>query len=329
MPTPSVDQMIPLGVGGGGPARGGGGRFSGGTGLIILAGVLQLLGFAIPVVVTTVTPTGEAFEFQWTYETFSLHAPGILGWAFYLPATGMAALVAAFLPTRFLRPALLIVIGAFPLVILHQHPEMQRRLLQRMPLMGWSPDKASALKGLALLAMAVGGGVLATRVPKSVAVVAALVAAAPAALYLGAPLPAEFPGGFAWRSRFDEVMGAQPGEVEAGWSVVAGYYMVVAAFALDVLAIAVGAVLALLSLRPVWRGAGPSVGWCVAASLATSVLVIAGVAIRPLHDVTYEMGNFVRELTFNLKMYLATMSIFLLLPAGLIDLAGRTFGWQY
>ena len=335
MAIQSVDQVIPLGAGGGalstrgGAMSGGGGRFAGGTGLVVLAGVLQLLGFAIPVVVTTTTVEGAVTEFQWTYETFSMHAPGILEWAFYLPALGVATLVAAFLPTQFLRPVLVTLLGAFPLVILHQHPEMQQRLLQRMPVFGWMPDKASALKGLALLAMAVGGGILATRVPKSVAVIAALVAAAPAAIYLGAPLPSEFSGSFAWKSRFGEVLGAQPGDAETGWSVVTGYYMVIAAFALDLLMIGMGAMLALLSLRPAWRRAGKSVGWCVAGSLLTTLLVIAGLAIRPLDDVNYQLASFVRELTFDIKIYLATLGIFLLFPIGLIDLFGRAFGWEY
>ncbi len=328
---------MPLGVGGMGGAAGagdasvdGGGRPSGGTGLVVVAALVQLLGFAIPVVASTSTPeNGTAYEFQWIYETFRLHAPGLLEWVFYLPAASIAALIAAFLPTRFLRPVLLIVIGAVPLVILYKHPEIQTRLMERLPLFGWEVNKASALRAVTLLSLALGGGILATHAPKSLVVIAALVAAAPAAVYLGAPLPSEFPGGFAWKSRVVELMSTQPAEADTGWSVVTGYYMLMPAFGLDLLAITVGAVTALVSLRPIWSRAGRWVLVGAAASLATTLVLIVGRAIQPLHDVTHEVMAIVADVTYNLKMFLATLGIVLLLPVGLIDLMGRSFGWRH
>jgi len=45
--------------------------------------------------------------------------------------------------------------------------------------------------------------------------------------------------------------------------------------------------------------------------------------------VTYEVSAFASELTYNLKMLMATLGIAVLLPVGLIDLAGRLFGSRY
>ncbi len=329
MATLSPDRVMPLGVGDGGGYAGGGGGRPGCTALVVVAGVIQLLGFAIPVLVSTTGEAGTAYGFQWSYESFRLQSPGLAELVFFLPVTGIVTLIAAFLPTRFLRPALLTAIGAASMLLLYRDPEVQTRLLQRLPLFGWDADRASALKGIALFAMAIGGGILVTGAPKSVTVVAGLLAAAPALVYLGAPLPLEFPGGFAWKSRFVEVMGNRPSEIEAGWSVVTGYYILVGAFALDLLAIGLGAVMALVSLRSIWSRASRLVVGCVAASLATTVLIIVGRAVQPLHDVTYEVSRFVGELTYNLKMFLATLGIVILLPVGLIDLAGRLFGSRY
>ncbi len=319
MPTPTVNQFLPLGAG---FEQRGGGRIPGGTGLIVLVGIIQLLGFAIPVV----TFNGEAYGFQWTYGGFSLHSPELLEWVFYLPAAGIGALFAVFLPTQFLRPSALIVIGAAPLVILYQHPEVQARFLERMPLFGWSVGKASALKGITLLALAIAAAIISTHAPKGLAICAGLTAAVPAVVYLGVPLHSEFPGGFAWKSRFAELMSTQP--VETAWSEVTGHYMLLAAFGIDLVAIGLAALLCLLAFRDAGYRAGRWVGWCVAASLTTTVLVIVGRAIGPLHDVTYEVEIFVCELTLILKMLLATLSIFLLLPVAVIDLIGRAYGWR-
>lgn len=339
-PSPNLQMPLGTGLGGAGGARGAGraagasfgagGRPAGGTRLVVVAALVQLLGFAIPVVTSTsTTENGTAYEFQWIYETFRLQAPGLLEWVFYLPAAGLAALTAAFLPTRFLRPVLLIVIGSVPLFVLYRHPELQAQLLERLPLFGWEVDKASALRAVTLLALALGGGVLTTRAPKGLVVIAALVAAAPAAVYLGAPLPSEFPGGFAWKSRVVELMSTQPAEADAGWSMVTSYYMLIAACGLDLLAVAAGAVLALVSLRSVWSRASRWVMVCVAASLTTILVFIVGRAIQPLHDVTHGVMAIVPELTYNMKMFLATLGIVLLLPVGLIDLMGRSFGWRH
>ncbi len=325
---------MPLGVGDGGVYAGGGAAGGSGqagcTTLVVVAGLMQLLGFAIPVVISTTTAeAGTAYEFQWSYETFRLQSPGVAELFFYLPVTGIVTLIAAFLPTRFLRPAILVVIGAASMVLLYRDPELQARLLQRLPLFDWDADRASALKAIALLAMAICGGVLVSGARRSVTVVAGLLAAAPALVYLGAPLPSEFPGGFAWKSRFAEVLGNRPSEVEAGWSVVTGYYILVGAVAIDLLAIGLGAVMALVSLRSIWSSASRWVIRCVAVSLGTTVLVIVGRAVGPLHDVTYEVSAFAGELTYNLKMLMATLGIVILLPVGLIDLAGRLFGARY
>ena len=319
---------MPFGVGEGSVSAAGGGP-PGCTALVVVAGLLQLLGFAIPVVISTTTDAGTAYEFQWSYETFRLQSPGLAELFFFLPVTGIVTLIAAFLPTRFLRPAILTAIGAASLFLLYRDPGIQSRLLQRLPLFGWDPDRSSALKGIALVAMAIGGGILGARAPKSIAVVAALLAAAPALVYLGAPLPSEFPGGFAWKSRFAEVLGNRPSEVEAGWSVVTGYYILVGAVAIDLLAIGLGAVMGLVSLRSRWSGASRWVVRGVVLSLATAVLVIVGRAVKPLHDVTYEISAFASELTYNLKMLMATLGIVVLLPVGLIDLAGRLFGSRF
>ena len=319
---------MPFGVGEGSVSAAGGGP-PGCTALVVVAGLLQLLGFAIPVVVSTTTDAGTAYEFQWSYETFRLQSPGLAELFFFLPVTGIVTLIAAFLPTRFLRPAILTAIGAASMVLLYRDPELRTRLLQRLPLFDWDADRASALKGIALLAMAIGGGILVSGAPKSVKVLAGLLAAAPALVYLGAPLPSEFPGGFAWKSRFAEVLGNRPSEVEAGWSVVTGYYILVGAGALDLLAIGLGAVMGLVSLRSRWSGASRWVVRGVVLSLATAVLVIVGRAVKPLHDVTYEISAFASELTYNLKMLMATLGIVVLLPVGLIDLAGRLFGSRF
>ena len=319
---------MPFGVGEGSVSAAGGGP-PGCTALVVVAGLLQLLGFAIPVVVSTTTDAGTAYEFQWSYETFRLQSPGLAELFFFLPVTGIVTLIAAFLPTRFLRPAILTAIGAASMVLLYRDPELRTRLLQRLPLFDWDADRASALKGIALLAMAIGGGILVSGAPKSVKVLAGLLAAAPALVYLGAPLPSEFPGGFAWKSRFAEVLGNRPSEVEAGWSVVTGYYILVGAVAIDLLAIGLGAVMGLVSLRSRWSGASRWVVRGVVLSLATAVLVIVGRAVKPLHDVTYEISAFASELTYNLKMLMATLGIVVLLPVGLIDLAGRLFGSRF
>ena len=290
---------------------------------------MQLLGFAIPVVVSTTGEAGTAYEFQWSYETFRLQSPGLAELFFFLPVTGIVTLIAAFLPTRFLGPAIVTAIGGASMFLVYRDPEIQTRLLQRLPLFGWDTDRSSALKGIALVAMAIGGGILGARAPKSIAVVAALLAAAPALVYLGAPLPSEFPGGFAWKSRFTELMGNRPSELETGWSIVTGYYMLVGAFALDLLAIGLGAVMALVSLRSRWSGASRWVVRCVVLSLATAVLVVVGRAVKPLWDVTYEVSAFMSELTYNLKMLMATLGIVVLLPVGLVDLAGRLFGSRF
>jgi hypothetical protein len=281
------------------------------------------------VVVTTISETGTAYAFQWNYESFRLQSPGLAELAFFLPVTGILTLIAAFLPTRYLRPAIVLALGVASMFLLYLDPEIQSRLLQRLPLFGLDAARASALKGIALFALAVGGGVLISGAPKSLAVVMALLAATPALVYLGAPLPSEFPGGFAWKSRFTEVMGNRPTEFETGWSITTGYYMIVAAFALDMLAIGLGAVMALVSLRRKWSGGSRWVIRCVILSLCTTVVVIVGHAVKPLHDVTYEVGRFASELTFNLKMFLATLGIVILLPVGLIDLAGRIFGPRF
>jgi len=320
---------MPFGVGDGGGHAVRGAGLPGCTALVVLAGVVQVLGFAIPVVVSTTTDAGTAYEFQWSYETFRLQSPGLAELFFFLPVTGIVTLIAAFLPTRFLRPAILTAIGAASGFLLYRDPEIQSRLLQRLPLFDWHADRASALKGIALFAMAIGGGILGAGAPKSVAVVAGLLAAAPALVYLGAPLPSEFPGGFAWKSRFTELMGNRPSELETGWSIVTGYYMLVGAFALDLLAIGLGAVMALVSLRSRWSGASRWVVRCVVLSLATTVLVIVGRAVKPLWDVTYEVSAFTSELTYNLKMLMATLGIVVLLPVGLVDLAGRLFGSRF
>ena len=320
---------MPFGVGhGGGSVRAATG-LPGGATLVVLAGVIQLLGFAIPVVVGTTGEAGTAYEFQWNYEAFRLQSPGLAELAFFLPVTGIVTLIAAFLPTRFLRPAIVIALGGACMYLLYRDPTMQSRLLQRLPLFGWDAGRASALKGIALFALAIGGGVLVSGAPKSIAVVVALLAAVPALVYLGAPLPSEFPGGFAWKARFTEVMGNRPSELETGWSVTTGYYMAVGAFALDLLAIGLGAFMALVSLRRKWSGGSRWVIRCVILSLLTTVLVIVAHAVKPLQDVTYEVGRFVSELTFNLKMFLATLGIVVLLPVGLIDLAGRIFGPRF
>ena len=316
-------------LGMGGRHAGRGGPLPGGTALVVVAGLVQLLGFAIPVVVSTTAGAATAYEFQWSYETFRLQSPGLAELAFFLPVTGFMTLIAAFLPTRFLRPALLMAMGAASLLLLYRDPEVQTQLLQRLPLFGWDADRACVLKGIALFALAFGGGVLVTQAPKSITVVVGLLAAAPALVYLGAPLPSEFPGGFAWKSRFAEVMSGRPSEVEVAWSVVSAYYILMGALALDLLAIGSGAVMALASLRSTWGGASRWLVRCVAVSLSTAVLVIVGLAIQPLHDATYEVSTFVSELTYNLKMFLATLGIAALLPVGLIDLAGRLFGWRH
>ncbi len=320
---------MPFGVGDGGVPAVGGGGVPGCTALVVVAGLMQLLGFAIPVVVSTTADAGTAYEFQWSYETFRLQSPGLAELFFFLPVTGIVTLIAAFLPTRFLRPAILTAIGAAAMVLLYRDPELKTRLLQRLPQFDWDAGRASALKAIALLALAIGGGILVSGAPKSVKVVVGLLAAAPALVYLGAPLPLEFPGGFAWKSRFAELMGNRPSELETGWSIVTGYYMLVGAFALDLLAIGLGAVMALVSVRSRWSGASRWVVRCVVVSLATAVLVIVGRAVKPLYDVTYEVSAFTSELTYNLKMLMATLGIVVLLPVGLIDLAGRLFGSRY
>jgi hypothetical protein len=223
-------------------------------------------------------------------------------------------------------------LGAGALLVLYRDPDLQLRLLARLPLFGWEADRAGALKAVALFAMAIGGGILVTNAPKALTVVAAIVAAVPALLYLGAPLPSEFTGGFAWKSRFAEVMAGRPlelEEVETGWSVVTGFYVLVVAFAVDLLALGLGAVTALATLRPAWGSASRFLIGSVAVSLGTAVLVVVGRAVQPLHDVTYEVGAFAQELTYNLKMLLATLGVLVMLPVGLIDLAGRWFGWRY
>ena len=310
-------------------------RIPGGTSLIVLVALMQILGFAIPVVTATgAAPepvagselTAAAYEFQWTYGGFSLGSPGLLEWAFYLPAMGVASLIAVFLPTRFLRPSVLIVIGAAPLVLLYLHPEIQARLLERAPVFGWSVGTASALKGIALLSLAIGGAIIATYAPRGLVIGAGLVAAVPAVIYLGVPVRSEFPGGFAWKQRLDELMNSQP--PEAAWSEVWGDYILLGSLGVDLLAIGVGALTCILAFRYAGSRAGRRIGWCVAAALGTAVLVIVGRAMQPLHDVSYEVPVFVCELVVNLKMLMATLSIFLLLPAALIDLIGRTFGWR-
>lgn len=315
---------------GGGAGYGGSGSPRGGTGRIVLVALVQLLGFAIPVVsATTIGPahaTGLAYEVQWTYESFSLHAPGPLEWALYLPATGIAALIAVFLPTQYLRPAALIVLGVFPLVVLYRHPEVHARLQARLPLFGWGADTSSTLKGVTLLALAIGGGIAATNAPRGLVVGATVSAAVPAVVYLGVPLHSLFPGGFAWKSRFAELMSTQP--LETSWSDVAAYYMLLAGFGIDLLAIGLAAVICLISFRDTGILAGRWVGWCVAVSLMTSVLVIVARAMRPLDDLTYAIELFLCELAINLKMLLATLSIVLLLPMAVIDLIGRHFHWR-
>jgi len=329
MTMAAADRVMPFGIGdGGGIARASGGNAGGAT-LVILAGIVQLLGFAIPVVVATTSEAGTSYGFQWNYEAFLLQSPGLAELAFFLPVTGILTLIAAFLPTRFLRPLIVMALGGASMFLLYRDPQMQSLLLRRLGLFGWDAERASALKGIALFALAIGGGVLISGAPKSVAVVIALLAATPALVYLGAPLPSEFPGGFAWKSRFTEVMGSRPLELETGWSVTTGYYMVVGAFALDLLAIGLGAVMTLVSLRRKWSGGSRWVIRCVIMSLMTTVLVIVAHAVEPLQDVTYEVGRFVSELTFNLKMFLATLGIVVLLPVGLIDLAGRIFGPRF
>jgi hypothetical protein len=323
----SVERVIPLGAG---AWHGGSGPTRGGTGLIVLVALVQLLGFAIPVVIaTTIGPehaTGFAYEFQWTYDTFSLHAPGPLEWALYLPATGIAALIAVFLPTQYLRPLALIVIGAALLVVLYRYPEVHARLLARLPLFGWGADKTSALKGVTLLALAIGGGMAATNAPRGLVVGATVGAALPAIVYLGVPLHSEFPGGFAWKSSFAELMSTQP--LETSWSEVAAYYLLLAAFGIDLLAIGLAALICLISFRDDGFLAGRWVGWCVAVSPMTSVLVIVARAMRPLDDLTYAIERFLCEVAVNLKMFLATLSIVLLLPVAVIDLIGRHFHWR-
>ena len=110
-----------------------------------------------------------------------------------------------------------------------------------------------------------------------------------------------------------------------GLSVVLGACAVLCAM----LAIGLGAVMALVTLRPTWGSASRFLIGSVAASLGTAALVIVGRAVQPLHDVTYEVGTFAQELTYNLKMLFATLGIAVILPVGLIDLAGRWFGWRY
>ena len=110
---------------------------------------------------------------------------------------------------------------------------------------------------------------------------------------------------------------------------VPSYYMPIPASALAPLAVAAGAVLALVSLRPVWSRASRWVMVCVAASLTTILVFIVGRAIQPLHDVTHGVMAIVPELTYNMKMFLATLGIVLLFPVGLIDLMGRSFGWRH
>ncbi len=327
---------MPLGVGGGFAHAGGGNRAPGGTALVVAAGIVQLLGFALPVVVATQggggigagtgSEAGVSYAFQWSYESFLLQSPGLAELAFFLPVTGIVTLIAASLPTRFLRPALLTAIGAASMYLLYRDPELRSQILQRLPYLGWEVDRASALRGIALVSLAIGGGVLMTHAHKSLTIVAALLAAAPALVYLGAPLPSEFPGGFAWKSRFAEVMSTRPTELATGWGVVTGYYILIGAFAIDTLAIGLGTVMALASLRSAWARASRYVVGCVVVSLGTAVLVIVGRAVQPLHDVTYEVSSFVTELTYNLKMLLATLGIVVLLPVGLIDLSGRLFG---
>ena len=144
---------MPLGVGDGFAHAGGGDRASGGTALVVAAGLIQLLGFALPVVIATTAgvgagvggvvgvgaeaAAGAAYEFRWSYESFSLQSPGLAELAFFLPVTGILTLIAAFLPTRFLRPALLTVIGAVSMFLLYRNPEVHTQLLQRLPYLGW------------------------------------------------------------------------------------------------------------------------------------------------------------------------------------------------
>ncbi len=338
MATPAGDQVIPIGIGGSG--FGGSLRTSGGTSLIVLVALMQILGFAIPVVTPTgavpVIVTGSettppAYEFEWTYGGFSLGSPGLLEWAFYLPAMGVAALIAVFLPTRFLRPVLLLAIGTAPWVLLYLRPEIQARLLDRAPLFGWNIDTAIALKGIALFSLAIAGAIIATHAPRGMAIGVGLVAAAPAVVYLGVPVPSRFPGGFAWKQRFEELMSSRPVQTlpgEAAWSEVWGNHILLGAFGVELLALGVGALTCLLVFRYAGSGAGRRIGWCVAAALGTTVVVIVALAMQPLHDVSYEVPRFVSELAFNLKMLMATLSIFLLLPVALIDLIGRTFSWR-
>ncbi len=68
---------------------------------------------------------------------------------------------------------------------------------------------------------------------------------------------------------------------------------------------------------------------CVAASLMTMLVFIVGRAIQPLHNLTHGVMAIVLELTYNTKMFLATLGIVLLLPVGLIDLMGRSFGRRH
>ena len=156
---------------------------------------------------------------------------------------------------------------------------------------------------------------------RGVAIGAGIAAALPAIFYLAVPLRSMFPGGFAWKSRFVEIMSTQPQPapgVETAWSEVAGHYILLAAFGIDLLAIGLGALFCLLAFRDAGGNRGGRwVGWCVAASLMTTVLVIVGRAMRPLHDVTYEVEVFLCELAVNLKMLLATMGTLLLLPVGI------------
>ncbi len=315
-------------------------RIPGGTSLIVLVAVMQILGFAIPVVTATGAAsepvvgsalTAAAYEFQWPYGGFSLGSPGLLEWAFYLPAMGAASLIAVFLPTRFLRPLLLIAIGAAPLVLLYQHPEIQARLLERASMFGWNADNATALKCIALLSLAIAAAIIATHAPKGMVIGVGLVAAAPAVVYLGAPVPSKVPGGFAWKQRFEELMSSRPVETvagEAAWSEVWGNYILLGALGVELLALGVGALTCLLVFRYAGSGAGRRIGWCVAAVLGTTVLFIVGRAMQPLYDVSFEVPVFVSDLAVNLKMLMATMSIVLLLPVAVIDLIGRTFGWR-
>jgi hypothetical protein len=337
MPLPTVDQQIPIGVGGGGfgDEGGGGGPIPGGTGLVLLVGLLQILGFAIPVVTYTAETTAPAvaeataepgFALSWSYGEFSLQAPGLTEWLFYLPALGLAAMLTVVLPTRFLRPILLVVLGAIPLAVLWRSPEIQAHLLERLPLFGWGVAKSSALKGLGLLALALAGAVIGSHAPRAVAIVAAVVGSAAAVPYLGVPLPDAFPGGFAWRQSFDELMASRPPETT--WSTVTGHYVLLVTFAIDLIAIGLACIMCLVSLRGTWHRAGKWIGGCVAVSLATALLVIAGRSIRPLADPMFEFQPLVCDLAYSLKMLLATSGIALLLPVGLIDLIGRGFGRQ-